>query len=81
MAIATVTTKGQITIPADIRRELGLRTGSRVDFVRVREGAVEMVPVSGTVRSLKGMVAPPSRPVSLDDMDDAIAEGAAGRAG
>jgi AbrB family looped-hinge helix DNA binding protein len=80
MAIATLTTKGQITIPVDVRRQLGLRPGSRVDFVYVREGVVELVPVSGTVKSLKGMVPAPDTPVTLEQMDDAIAEGAARRA-
>ena len=80
MAIATLTTKGQITIPVDVRRQLGLRPGSRVDFVYVREGVVELVPVSGTVKSLKGMV-PASHPaVTLEEMDEAVAEGAARRA-
>ena len=80
MAIATLTTKGQITIPVDVRRQLGLRPGSRVDFVYVREGVVELVPVSGTVRSLKGMVPALETSVTLEQMDDAIAEGAARRA-
>ena len=80
MAIATLTTKGQITIPVDVRRQLGLRPGSRVDFVHVREGVVELVPVSGTVRSLKGMVPALETSVTLEQMDDAIAEGAARRA-
>jgi antitoxin PrlF len=80
MAIATLTTKGQITIPVDVRRQLGLKPGSRVDFVYVREGVVELVPVSGTVKSLKGMVPAPDTPVSLEQMDEAIAEGAARRA-
>ncbi|MGH3545797.1 MAG: AbrB/MazE/SpoVT family DNA-binding domain-containing protein [Mycobacteriales bacterium] len=33
MAVATVTSKGQITIPAQVRRTLRLKPGSRVDFV------------------------------------------------
>lgn len=80
MPIATVTSKGQITIPVEVRRALGLEAGSRIDFVYVREGIVEMVPVTGSVRALRGVVqAPAGRPVTLEQMDEAIAAGAAGR--
>jgi antitoxin PrlF len=78
MATATVTSKGQITIPAEVRRDLGLQAGSRVDFIRLDDGAYEIVPVVGSVRILKGIVPAPRRPVSLEDMDAAIAEAAAG---
>lgn len=30
---ATVTSKGQITIPAEVRKHLGLKQGDRVEFV------------------------------------------------
>jgi AbrB family looped-hinge helix DNA binding protein len=37
-AVAKVTTKGQITIPKEIRRALGLRTGDEVEFVAADGG-------------------------------------------
>jgi antitoxin PrlF len=74
---ATVTSKGQVTIPAEVRRELGLRSGSRLDFVRLDGGAYEIVVVSGSVKSLKGLVPAPQTPVSLEEMDAAVAEAAA----
>lgn len=40
MATASVTSKGQITIPAGVRAALGLETGSRVEFVENRKGKV-----------------------------------------
>lgn len=80
MTVATVTSKGQVTIPVEVRRELGLRAGSRVDFVYVRDGAVELIPLTDSVRHLKGIVPAPATPVTLDDMVEAVAEGAARRA-
>ena len=71
MPTATVTSKGQVTIPAEVRRALGLRSGSRLDFVRHGD-VYEIVVVAGSVRSLRGMVTPEG-PVSLEEMDDAIA--------
>jgi antitoxin PrlF len=77
MATGTMTSKGQITIPAEVRRELGLRAGSRVAFVRTADGGYLLRPETGSVRSLKGSVAGTGRPVTLAEMDEAIASGAA----
>ncbi|MBA2414833.1 MAG: AbrB/MazE/SpoVT family DNA-binding domain-containing protein [Geodermatophilaceae bacterium] len=76
MPTATVTSKGQITIPAEVRKTLGLKSGSRVDFVRVDSGAYELVPTMGSVRSLKGCVPRPAKPVTLEQMERAIAAAA-----
>ena len=81
MPSSTVTSKGQITVPLEVRRALGLRRGSRVNFVRNAAGVYEVIPESSSVRSLKGMFAAPEIPVSLEEMDDAIAEGARQGAG
>ena len=78
MATATVTSKGQITIPAKIRVDMGLSTGDRIDFIRMEDGHYAVVPASHSIKSLKGIVPRPEKPVSLDDMQTAIAAGATG---
>ncbi|HZI96644.1 MAG TPA: AbrB/MazE/SpoVT family DNA-binding domain-containing protein [Actinomycetales bacterium] len=80
MPAATVTSKGQITIPAEVRRKLGLRAGSRVEFVPMDNGSFVIAPKTASVTALRGMVPAPVVPVSLEDMDDAVAAGAAERA-
>ena len=55
MTTATLTSKGQITIPADVRRALNVRTGDRVEFVQVEPGRFEIVAATRSVRELKGM--------------------------
>jgi hypothetical protein len=40
------------------------------------DGTVRLVPVTASVKELKGLVPPPKRALSLDELDDAIAEGA-----
>lgn len=72
---ATMTSKGQITIPKSVRDLLQLRTGDRVDFVVENDGTVVLVPVTHSVKSLKGMLPKPARAVSLDEMNEAIARG------
>jgi len=73
---ATVTAKGQVTLPVEVRRRLGLRAGSKLEFIVIDDERLEAIPVSETVSSLKGMVPKPKRPLSLTDMDKAIAKGA-----
>lgn len=72
---ATMTSKGQITIPKPVRDLLQLRTGDRVDFVIENDGSVVLVPLTHSVKSLKGMLPKPDRVVTLDEMDRAIARG------
>jgi antitoxin PrlF len=74
MAAATLTSKGQITIPAEVRQALGLDVGDRVEFVEVEPGRYEMVPATRSVTALKGMFGKPRRTVSIEDMNAAIAK-------
>lgn len=80
MAAATVTSKGQITIPAEVRQALGIGVGDRVEFVEVEPGRYELVPATQSVRALKGMFGKSSKTVTIEDMNRAIARrGAAAR--
>lgn len=78
MPTSTITSKGQITIPAKVRTDMGLTAGDRVDFIRMEDGHYAVVPASHSIKSLKGIVPRPAKPVSLDDMQEAIAAGATG---
>ena len=73
MPSATVTTKGQITIPKEVRDALGLETGDRVEFVESAPGVYEILAASRDVRELKGIIARPRKPVSVGDMRKAVA--------
>ena len=78
MASAKVTSKGQITIPLEVRTELNLKPGDRIFFARDPEGRFVLFPKNGSVTRLKGMFGRFPRTVSLEEMDEAIARGAAG---
>ena len=71
MASATLTTKGQITLPKTVRDRLGVETGDRLEFIESGDGFL-IVAATRDIRSLKGMVKRPEKPVSIDDMNAAI---------
>ncbi len=77
--LATVTAKGQITVPKPVRDRLKLRPGDRVEFFLRDDGTVEFAPVTNPVKSLKGILPRPARSVSLEDMDRAIRQRKRGR--
>jgi len=56
MSTATMTSKGQITIPAIVRAGLGVVTGDRVEFVQLEPGHFELVAATHSVQALKGLV-------------------------
>lgn len=73
MPSATVTSKGQITIPKPIREFLRVKPGDVVDFTIEDQGRVLMRAGTVDVGELKGMLHRPGRrPVSLEEMDAAI---------
>lgn len=78
MPTATVTSKGQITIPKEVRESLGVEAGDRVEFVAQEKGGYKVVAATRDVRHLKGMVPKPRKPVAIADMNRAVAR-AAGR--
>jgi AbrB family looped-hinge helix DNA binding protein len=78
MASATLTSKGQVTIPVRVREALGLDAGDRVEFVEIDPGKFAIVAATRSVRELKGMFQNKRRkPVSIEEMNAAIARRAA----
>jgi AbrB family looped-hinge helix DNA binding protein len=78
MSAATLTTKGQLTLPKEVRAALGVGPGDRVEFVRMEDGNYAVMPATQSVKMLKGLIPKPRKPVTLADMDAAIARGAKG---
>ncbi len=79
MPSATVTSKGQVTVPKEIREHLGIEPGDRVNFQIGSGGEVIVEPEPVDIRSLKGMLKHHGRRVSLEAMEEAIRRGASGR--
>lgn len=73
MTTATLTSKGQITIPSAVRTALGVGTGDRVEFVEVAPGRFEVIAGTKSVTALKGMFGKPRKTVTIEQMKAAIA--------
>ena len=72
---STLNARGQLTIPKVIRRRLGLKPRDRVKFFEHPSGGVVLLPVL-PVSALRGIVAPRKRPVTIEEMTEAVAAGA-----
>jgi AbrB family looped-hinge helix DNA binding protein len=78
MAVATITSKGQITIPSDVRKALSIGTGDRVEFVSLEPGKFLFVAAKRPVTELKGLFGKPKKAVTVEEMNAAIAAKASG---
>lgn len=73
---SAITVKGQATIPKAIRDHLHLKPGDRVKFFIHPDGSVVLLPKL-PASALRGFVAPRAKPVAIEEMDEAVAAGAA----
>ncbi|MEJ8849302.1 AbrB/MazE/SpoVT family DNA-binding domain-containing protein [Variovorax rhizosphaerae] len=73
MTTATITSKGRITIPAEVRKALLVDTGDRVEFVQIEPGQYLFIAANRSVTELKGMFGKATRNVSIEEMNRAIA--------
>ncbi|HEX9186662.1 MAG TPA: AbrB/MazE/SpoVT family DNA-binding domain-containing protein [Vicinamibacteria bacterium] len=78
MPSATVTSKGQLTLPKEIRERLGVHKGDRVEFRTDRTGRVWVEPATQDLRALRGLFGPVGRVRTQDELDAAVRRGAAG---
>jgi AbrB family looped-hinge helix DNA binding protein len=72
MASATVTSKGQVTIPKEVREALGLKAGDRITFVVGADGRVTIEPATVDLLSLAGILEPRRKGVTVEEMNEAI---------
>ncbi len=75
---ATITSKGQVTLPKALREALNLSTGDKLCFVLSEGNEVRMIPKHLSVQKLKGILPTPDLPVSLEEMKLAVKKGALG---
>ena len=74
MPIATVTSKGQITIPIETRTRLRLVPGTKISFDQNAAGETVIRPKTGDIRALRGILKYDGPPVSIEEMNEAIGD-------
>lgn len=72
MASSRITSKGQVTVPKAIRETLGVEPGDRIAFRVQDDGRVVVEPETVDLRTLRGVLRPRRRGVSVDDMAAAV---------
>jgi AbrB family looped-hinge helix DNA binding protein len=77
MPSAKVTSKGQITIPQEVRNEMGVSEGDRIEFVRGADGRFTMIAATKSIMALKGLIPLRRKPATLEEMQQGIIAGAA----
>ena len=79
LTTASLTSKGQLTVPKAVRDALGLVTGDRVQFVE-QDGGFRLIAATRDARELKGMFAGRrKKAASLDEIKASAARGAVRR--
>ncbi|MEY2853548.1 MAG: hypothetical protein RL030_680 [Pseudomonadota bacterium] len=71
MSSSTLTSKGQITLPKSVRERLRLEVGDKIEFVQTESG-FEMRTAKRDIRQIKGLLAKPGKPISIETMKQAI---------
>ena len=76
MSEAKVSSKGQITVPKDVRLKLNLKAGDRVLFIVDDDGAVQLHAINKDISSLRGILPPPKRKATIEEIEEAIGRAA-----
>lgn len=76
MAQAKLSSKGQITIPQEVRERMGVSEGDRIEFVCMDDGGYLMKPATRSIQDLEGIIPLRRKPATLDEMQAAIVAGA-----
>jgi antitoxin PrlF len=76
---ATMTSKGQVTIPQEIRERLRLRSGQKLQFTIEDGNRVVITPVYRRLSELSGILPKPKRAVTLEEMDEGIRQAVVNR--
>jgi len=73
MLNSVISSKGQLTLPKEVRDELHIGKGDRVKFLKVAKGKFEIVAATQDVSELCGMIKT-DRVISLEEMELAISK-------
>lgn len=76
MSVSTVTVKGQVTIPKEVRDALQIGAGDKVAFMVREDGVVELRPATVDLKDLVGVLAVKGKRLTIEQINEAICRGA-----
>lgn len=68
---SVMTSRGQITIPSEIRKKLNLYSGNKLEFI-LKDDQILILPINKSIKDLKGILPKPSKTLTCEEMDDII---------
>jgi antitoxin PrlF len=71
MLQSIMTSRGQITIPAEIREKLRLSSGNKLEFL-LKDDQIVMLPINKSIRGLKGILPKPDITLTCEEMNEII---------
>lgn len=75
---STVSEKGQLVIPREIRQALDVQRGDKLAWILGDDGRIHVSVAKGDLMALKGRIKSGGRFVSAEEMDEAVRAGASG---
>ena len=75
--IATLSSKGQLTLPKEVREIFDLKQGDKINVLVRDNVSLELIPVKQPVQHLKGLLPKPDSVVTVEEMNMSIAKGLA----
>jgi AbrB family looped-hinge helix DNA binding protein len=67
-----VTFNGRITLPTDIRKQLGLKTGDNIDFVEIEKGRFEICPRTASIREKERGIKETAYASAVDEVKETV---------
>lgn len=77
IAVSKITSKGQVTIPEEIRRRYHLSAGEQLEWEVTDHGTIELRKTGGSLETLTKILPRPKRALTIEEMDRAVGEHAA----
>jgi len=74
MSLATITSKGQLTIPVEFRTSEHITAGTKVEFFRLPGGGLGLIPLARSIDDLFGCLPSPAQGTSDDQASDAVGD-------
>ena len=66
-----ITSKGQTTIPIDVRERLGLKEGDQISFIFAKDGSIKIEKRASALDVLGTLYDPDRKPISVEEMNEA----------